>query len=388
MQFKDIIGQEEVKEQLRKRVADKRIAHTQLFLGPEGSGNLALAIAFSQYLNCENKQNGDSCGQCPSCIKYRSFAHPDLHFFFPTITSESIKAPKSELYMKEWREYLIKTGGYVTQEGWWEQIGLSGNKQGTIYVRDASDIIQTLSIKPYEAEFKTVIIYLPEKLHLSASNKLLKTFEEPPQKSLILMAGERYELLLPTVRSRTQLVKIPRLRDEDIKDALVQYDGGKTDAATLENIVMQSYGNWNKALTLLENIEDEQFNFIKFREWMRLCFNPGNFVELINLSKKLASLPREKQKRLLLYGMEVIHNTLLSNTRLTGKIRTAGEEAEYIRKFSPFINEVNREKMYELLNRAVYHLERNANANILFGDLSIQFSILLAQGRQKVKQSS
>ena len=121
---------------------------------------------------------------------------------------------------------------------------------------------------------------------------------------------------------------------------------------------------------------------------MRLCFNPGNFVELINLSKKLASLPREKQKRLLLYGMEVIHNTLLSNTRLTGKIRTAGEEAEYIRKFSPFINEVNREKMYELLNRAVYHLERNANANILFGDLSIQFSILLAQGRQKVKQSS
>ncbi len=386
MLFKEIIGQEEVKERLRKRVEENRVAHTQLFLGPEGSGNFALAVAFSQYLNCQNKQNGDSCGVCPSCIKYKSFVHPDLHFIFPTITSDSIKQPKSEYYMDKWRDYLLKSGGYVTQSGWWDQIGLSGNKQGTIYVRDASDIIQILNVKPYEAPFKTVIIYLPEKLQLSASNKLLKTFEEPPRNSLILMVGERYELLLPTVRSRTQLVKVPKLKKEEIKEAIVRYDGGKTDNLTLESIAVQARGNWNKALLLLENIEEEQFNFLKFREWMRSCFNPGNFVDLMNLSKQLAGLPREKQKRLLLYGMEVIHHALLTNTRLTNKVHAAGEEADYINKFSPFINEANRDKMYEMLNQAIYHLERNANANIIFGDLSIQFSILLARGRQKAKQ--
>ncbi|NOX87323.1 MAG: DNA polymerase III subunit delta, partial [Chlorobi bacterium] len=209
MQFKFIIGQQEVKEKLLNSFNKKRVAHTQLFLGPEGNGSLALAIAFAQYVNCRNRTEADSCGKCPSCLKFQKFAHPDLHFFFPTTTNDRVKKePKSELFMEEWRNYLGNFESYPTQKGWYEAIR-AGNKQGMIYVRDASSFIQHLALKAFESEYRTFIIWLPEKLHPAASNKLLKTFEEPPDNTLIFLIAERYELLLPTVRSRAQLVKVP-----------------------------------------------------------------------------------------------------------------------------------------------------------------------------------
>ncbi len=382
MQFKDVIGQEEVKERLRRSVTENKVAHTQLFLGREGCGSLPLAIAFAQYINCKNKQNGDSCGKCSSCIKYQSFAHPDLHFIFPTITSDSIKKPHSELYLDIWRKNIIKQAGYVTQSNWNSTLGLTGSKQNIIYARDASDIINKLNIKSYEADYKVIIIYLPERLHNAASNKLLKTFEEPPEKSLIFMVAERYELLLPTVRSRAQLIKIPPLKDEDIRFALASKTNYKPDENTLLRIVSLSNGNWNKALQLIENVDEEQFNFIQFRNWMRLCFKPGRYIELINFAKELARLSREKQKNLLVFGMQVIHNSLLSTAHLNGKIKTSGEETDFINKFSPFINLTNMEEFYRILNEAVFHLERNANANILFGELSLKMVKLLNSSKK------
>lgn len=386
MQFKKVIGQEAVKEKLRISIAENRVAHTQLILGPEGCGSLPLSIAFAQYINCHHKENGDSCGKCSSCVKYQAFAHPDLHFIFPTITSENIKAPKSELYLTTWRNYLIKTKGYVSQSGWYDEIGLSGNKQGTIYARDASDIINTLSVKSYEADYKVVIIYLPEKLNATASNKLLKTLEEPPENSLILMVAERYDLLLPTVRSRAQFLKIPPIKDEALLQAMANNEAFDKDKKMLSRLVSLSNGNWNKVLQLSENREEEEYNFLKFRDWMRLCFKPDNYIELINLSKELARLSREKQKKLLSFGLQVIHNTMLSQVQLEGKIRAATEEADYISKFAPFINESNREAMYQMMNESIYHLERNANANILFGNLSLQMVQLLNRGKKAVKR--
>jgi len=386
VRFSEIIGQEEVKERLRKSVAENKVAHTQLFLGAEGSGALPLAIAFAQYINCKNKQNGDSCGTCPSCIKYQSYVHPDLHFIFPTVTSEGIKEPKSDLYQDIWRENIIEQNGYVSQDSWNKKLGVSGNKQGIIYSRDASDIIKTLNVKSYEAEYKVVIIYLAEKLHLSASNKLLKTLEEPPEKSLIIMVSERYELIIPTVRSRAQLLKIPPLKDRDIRDALVSKDILPAGDDALPNIVALAHGNWNKALQLAANIEEEQYNFKTFRDWTRLCFKPGNFTGLITFSKELARLPKNRQKNLLVFGMQVLHNSMLVNAALKDKIRTLKDESDYIEKFAPFINDSNRDDFYRLLNDAVYHLERNVNANIMFIELSIQMVILLNRGKKALKQ--
>ncbi len=382
MKFKDIIGQEEVKERLRKSVAENKVAHTQLFLGNEGSGSLPLAIAFAQYINCANKKDGDSCGVCPSCVKYQSYAHPDLHFIFPTITAEGIKEPKSELYQDIWRENIIEQNGYVSQDSWNKKLGVSGNKQSIIYSRDASDIINILNVKSYEAEYKVVIIYLAEKLHISASNKLLKTLEEPPEKTLIIMVSERYELIIPTVRSRAQLLKIPPLKDEDIQNALIEKEILSADDTALSNIVALAHGNWNRAVQLAENLEEEQYNFRTFRDWTRLCFKPGNFTELISFSKELARLPKNRQKNLLIFGMQVIHNSMLVHAGLKGKIKTMKEESEYVEKFAPFINDTNRDDFYSLLNDAVYHLERNVNSNILFTELSIQMVILLNKGKK------
>jgi DNA polymerase-3 subunit delta' len=309
-----------------------------------------------------------------------------LHFIFPTVTSEGIKEPKSDLYQDIWRENIIEQNGYVSQDSWNKKLGVSGNKQGIIYSRDASDIIKTLNVKSYEAEYKVVIIYLAEKLHLSASNKLLKTLEEPPEKSLIIMVSERYELIIPTVRSRAQLLKIPPLKDRDIRDALVSKDILPAGDDALPNIVALAHGNWNKALQLAANIEEEQYNFKTFRDWTRLCFKPGNFTGLITFSKELARLPKNRQKNLLVFGMQVLHNSMLVNAALKDKIRTLKDESDYIEKFAPLINDSNRDDFYRLLNDAVYHLERNVNANIMFIELSIQMVILLNRGKKALKQ--
>jgi len=375
MQFKSIIGQQEVKRKLVKSVHENRVAHTQLILGPEGSGSMALAIAFIQYINCKNKTESDSCGVCNSCIKYQKFSHPDLHLYFPSSTNHKVKKdPKSQLFVNEFREYLEQCGAYPTQKGWYTLLGV-GNKQGTIYTRDATDIIREMSLKSYEAEYKTFIIWMPERLHESASNKLLKTFEEPPEKTLIILVGERYELLLPTVRSRAQLVKVTKLKDDEIADALFS----KTEATEEEafQLALTANGNWNLALEAYENVEETQTNFLLFRQWLRLCFRPGNFIELNKLNGELARLGRERQKSFLNYALEIIHNSLQHNQGNNQLVKKSGEEFEFSEKFAPYINGTNQTEIYKLLNESIYHIERNVHAAILFSDLSLKIGDLL-----------
>lgn len=375
MQFKSIIGQKPVIEKLLTSTQENRVAHTQLFLGPEGCGSLALAIAFIQYINCNNKTEMDSCGVCPSCIKYQKFSHPDLHLYFPSTTNNKVKKDaKSQLFLNEFREYLESCGAYPTQKGWYQKLGV-GNKQGTIYTRDANDISHEISLKSYEAGYKAFIIWMPEKLHESASNKLLKTFEEPPEKTLIILVGERYELLLPTVRSRAQLVKVPKLKDYAIAEALFS----KTEASEKEahDISLTANGNWNLALEVYENAEETQTNFMLFRQWLRLCFRPGNFIELNKLNKELAGLGRERQKSFLNYGLELIHSSLQHNQGNRQIVKKSGEELDFSEKFAPLINTVNQTQIYQLLNESIYHIERNAHAGILFSDLSFKIGGLL-----------
>jgi DNA polymerase-3 subunit delta' len=384
MQFKNIIGQKPVIDRMLSSYRENRVAHTQLFLGTQGTGVFPLAMAFAQFINCQHKQENDSCGVCPSCKKYEKLSHPDLHFFFPTTANDSVKKdPKSELFLNEFREYATKSGLYITQSGWYNHLKV-GNKQGSIFVRDAGDIIQKMALKSYEAPYKVIIIWMAERLNDSASNKLLKTFEEPPENTIIILIAERYELILPTVRSRSQLLKIPKIAATDIKEALIgRFD---LDFEKAENIAALSSGNWNLAQDLIENTEEVQANFIAFRQWLRYCFKPGDFIELNKFNADVARLGREKQKGFLNYGLEVVHQSMLHNQNHNDLVLKKDEELDFSSKLAPFINAANQLEIYQLLNEAVYHVERNAHPGILFTDLSFKLIDLLQAGRKSGRQ--
>jgi len=385
MQFKDIIGQEGAKSKLLKAYKEGRVAHTQLFLGPEGSGALPLAISFGQYVNCTNKQENDSCGTCASCIKFEKYSHPDLHFIFPSNKPEGFKEnPASELFTKQWIEYINQANGYAVQNEWYSFLNI-GNKQGNIYARDANNLIRILSFKPYEARYKIAIIWMVERMDTNPANKLLKTFEEPPEDTLIFLVAERYELLLPTVRSRAQLIKVPKLKEKDIKLALNRAAEANPDIdlTNLDHILANAAGNWNKAFTLSTQAEEDQTNFENFREWLLLCYR-FDYPAIFKFVQKLGGLGREKQKSFLRYGLHVVHNSIQINNK-NGQVVTGGDnEKTFFNSFAKYINEANQYDFYDALNEAIYHIERNAHPAILFGDLSLTLAVLLNRGRKAI----
>jgi len=386
MQFRKVVGQQEVKSRLIKGIADGRVAHTQLFLGPEGSGALPMAIAYAQYINCNNKSENDSCGKCPSCVKFEKYSHPDLHFYFPNTTTESVKTfPESKLFLKEWRQYLASCSSYAIKNNWHSFLGV-GNKQGLINVRDAKDIVSKMVMKPYEAKYKAVIVWLAERMNAESSNKLLKTLEEPPSNTLILLVAERYELIIPTVRSRAQLVKFNKINDDDIKLALNSIGNESQDENNISNIIKLAKGNWNEAVTLMENKELSNDYFLKFRQWLRYCFVPKNHVELFVYNQELARMGREKQKSFLNFGLSIVHNSIMVNNNNIDSVKANGEEFDFTKSFAPFINDANHIEIYKLLNEAIYHIERNAHGGILFTDLSLKLVRLLALGKVEVKK--
>ena len=385
MQFKDIIGQEEAKSKLLKAYKEGRVAHTQLFLGSEGAGSLPLALAFGQYVNCKNKQERDSCGYCPSCKKFEKFSHPDLHFIFPSNKPEGFKEnPASELFTRQWIEYLQQVKGYAVQNDWYSHLRI-GNKQGNIYARDANNLIRVLGFKPYEADYKIVIIWKAERMDASPANKLLKSFEEPPEDTLIFLIAERYELLLPTVRSRAQLIKVPKLKDNQIKEALLRQGEnlGLNDNFEIDQIVANASGSWSNAMQLSQQQEEDNSNFENFREWLLLCYK-YDYPAIFKFTQKLAGIGREKQKNFLQYGLQVVHNSLQINSNNENLVRGGQDEKNFFNSFAKFINHSNRDDFYHALNEAIYHVERNAHPAILFGDLSLTLAVLLSRGRKAI----
>lgn len=370
MLLKDIVGQESVKNRLIQSVKDNRVSHAQLFLGSEGSGNLALAIAYAQYIACTNKQAEDSCDTCPSCIKYNKLVHPDLHFAFPITTSKDAKV--STVLLPEWRE-AITENPYINLFQWYEHLGVE-NKQGIIGVEESAEILRKLSLMSYESEFKTMIIWAPEKMHLSAANKLLKILEEPPDKTLFILVTENEDQLLRTIISRTQLVKINKLSDTEIKTALItKHQLAEQDAA---RIAYLADGNYNHALALMKESDSENFNFNTFSGWMRLCFR-NDVLKITTWANEMSSIGRERQKNFLAYGLNAFRECLIMNYGDQSIIRIEGEELEFVKKFAPFINGGNCEELVAAFEKASLHIERNANPKILFLDLSIRCIDLL-----------
>lgn len=371
MLFKEIIGQSEIKARLIQSVSGQRISHAQLFFGPEGSGALPLAIAYAQFIACAAKTFNDSCGGCPSCMKFAKLAHPDLHFVFP-ITSSKENETSSE-HMNDFREAFL-SNPYLNLFEWLQFMGAE-NKQGIISVHESASILRKLSLTTYESEFKTVIIWMPEKMNIAAANKLLKILEEPPDKTLFLLVTESEEQLLRTIVSRTQLIKIQKIADSDLKHALTEKNSLSEEEAS--KISYLANGNYNEALKLLSSENDEEWNNqAQFVNWMRKCVKK-DLKEITGWVDEVSKIGRERQKNFLAFGLSIFREALQLNYGDYSLIRVDGEELEWMKKFAPFVNGENCERLIEEFNKAIAHIERNANPKILFLDLSLSCLELL-----------
>ncbi|MBN4051522.1 hypothetical protein JYU16_01785 [bacterium AH-315-M05] len=381
MLFKEIIGQHSVKQRLIQTVKDNRISHAQLFIGPEGSGNLPLAIAYAQYISCENKGERDSCGACPSCVKYNKLAHPDLHFVYPVNKTKEVSKDKvtSADFSNHWRS-AVSENPYLNLTQWYNKIGIE-NKQGIINVEDCNEIIKTLGLKTYEAEFKVMIIWKPERLFHAAAPKLLKILEEPPQKTLFLLVAEDQDQIIKTILSRTQLVKINKISDEELHKEIVEKYRLYKEEAT--KVVRLANGNYSEALRLIENDENEHFNTLMFPKWMRMCFK-RDVLEIMDWVEEISKIGREKQKNFIAYGLHIVRESLVLNYGDAGLVRLNGEELSFTNKFAPFINSSNAFQISDELNKAHLHIERNANPKILFLDLSLRFYEMLQRKPESI----
>ncbi|MCP4553174.1 MAG: DNA polymerase III subunit delta [Bacteroidetes bacterium] len=373
MLFKEIVGQEEIKKRLIQTVTDNRVSHAQLFLGKNGIGKLALAIAYAQYINCKAKSESDACGVCPSCLKYEKLAHPDLHFIYPVAATKEVKTAKSEKFIDKWRALLLEKNQYISINEWHAKIEIE-NKQGIINRDDCNSIIKTLGYKSYEAEYKVMIIWMAEKLFHAAAPKLLKILEEPPEKTLFILIAENQEQIINTIISRTQIIKIPNINDESLTRALI--DQKECKLADAEIAVNLANGSFKNAVKNIQYSEEERINFNYFVKWMRLCYE-NKIPEIVNFVADISKIGRERQKTFLSYALRAARNSILINFNNPELVKLEAEELKFINKFSPFINNSNIEAFANELNSAIYAIERNANPSILFLDLSLKSVRLL-----------
>ena len=374
MQFKQVIGQDHLKQRLIQTIRENHVPHAQLFLGPSGSGKLPLALAYAQYILCPNRTETDSCGVCPTCQKMQKLVHPDLHFVVPTNTTKSIKSnPESDLFMEEWREFVLKNEGYFNDTDWYAFLDIE-NKQGYMSVRDAASLLRKLNMKAYEGGYKIAIIWMAEKMRVETANKLLKLLEEPPEKTVFLLITEDQDQLLATIRSRTALVKIPALDADSIGTALQQRFG--CDLQQARDAAMISEGNWLTACRSFKDFEDHKFFFATFQQWMRLCFRAA-YSEIIDFSANVKGIGRERQKELLEYGLRIIRNSMLFNNNLAEIVMLPDDEKTFNANFAPFVKPANLAQIVELFEEAIRHIERNGNAQLIFTDVSFKMIVLL-----------
>lgn len=377
MQFKDVIGQKEIKKKLIETVNENRISHAQMFIGHEGVGKLALAIAYAQYICCENKQENDSCGVCDSCNKYQKLIHPDLHFVFPIANPKAGKKI-SDTYIIQWREKLLENP-YFNLNQWLDSIGAE-NQQGLIYTDESKEIIYKINLKSYESEYKVMIIWMADKMHNSIANKLLKIFEEPPAKTLFILITEQPDVMLPTIISRTQIVKIPKIDDLSIREFIK--NKYQLDDNEISDIIRLSDGS---LINVFENIDSSGQNEINFDMFVKLMRNSYslNIEEINNLTEELRNLGRENQKQFLKYSIRMIREYYLQSSGNLSLNKLTDNETNKDEKFASvfpkFINEKNVKGIYEELNESLYHIERNGYARIIFFDMQLKINKLLKQ---------
>jgi DNA polymerase-3 subunit delta' len=381
MQFSEILGQEHIKSHLTKSADLGRIPHAQLFVGPEGSGTLPMAIAYAQYIICSN-QNAENSGSNEACnIKFQKISHPDLHFIYPTVSTDEVKTkPKSIDFITEFRQFL-EQNPYGSLFDWYQMLGVK-NKQGEIRVDDAQEILKSLALKSYEGGYKIMIIWMADKLNIAASNKLLKLLEEPTDRTVFILISENEEDIIQTIRSRCQVLHFNGLSEKVIAEALISKEN--IESKTALKIAHQAQGNFNKALQLLQPDSESVFFEKWFVDWVRAAFrakgNAAAIQDLIQWSEQIAGLGRETQKKFLHFCIDMFRQALLLNYQTPSLVYMEPQVEKFkLENFAPFVNGNNINAIFKELSDAMYHIERNGNPKIILTDLSIKLTRLIHQ---------
>jgi DNA polymerase-3 subunit delta' len=379
MLFSEILGQEHIKTHLTQSADHGRVPHAQLFVGPEGSGTLPMAIAYAQYILCKNVA-GENTGENESCnLKFNNLSHPDLHFAFPVATNDKVKRhPVSSMFLEEWRE-LLKEQPYGNLFDWYKKLGVE-NKQGQIGVDEATEVVKSLALKAYEGGYKVMLIWMAEKMNTSAANKLLKLIEEPPNKTVFILISEDEEQIINTIRSRCQVLHFPPLAEDVIKEAIIK--NYNLDQSVAAKIAHQANGNYNKACDLVyHDSEDTPFE-TWFIFWIRSAFkakgNKSAIHDLISWSEDISKTGRETQKQFLQFCITFFRQALLQNYQASDLVYLETKTENFdLKKFAPFVHGNNIVEITQELQDAIYHIERNGNSKIILTDLSIKLTRLL-----------
>ena len=369
MRFYDIPGLKSTKEKLMHAIRTGNIAHAQMFAGPEGSAVLPMAIAYATTLNCQNRQNGDACGECPSCVKSMKLIHPDMHYIFPVSAAKSKtgKDVVSDSFIEDWRIFA-QTNPYGTPNEWAVQFG-GEDKQLNISREESRNIIRKLALKPFEGGYKVVITWMAEYIHTSAANALLKLLEEPPDKTVFILATNDHEKIISTILSRVQLMKIRPFQRDEIASHLVTAHSVEYERA--QQIASMSSGNMNEAIKLITEVDDDVPAM--FREWMRICFK-NNYPLMVDWAEKLGKASRLSQKGLFQHAMTVLRESLLVQNGVPQNEWAVQEEQKFVTNFSRTLDLNKLEQLYKIINTAYYHLERYGNPKIIFLDTSLQIA--------------
>jgi DNA polymerase-3 subunit delta' len=385
MQFKDIVGQQPVKDQLVNMVRQNRLSHALLFLGKEGSGALPLALALAQYVVCVSAKplssgpalfkdilppsreeeagwEPDSCGSCSACIKANQLIHPDIHFSFPVITKRSGEVPISADYISQWREFVCENPyGNVYD---WLQFISAENKQGNITSKECEDINHIINLKSFESQYKILVMWMPEFLG-KEGNKLLKLIEEPPADTLFIFVAEDEDAILPTILSRTQLIKIPALSSQQIEEALTINE--KANEVNAKQIAGICEGNYREALQMLQHSDEDWQS--KAREWLNTTVKTGPIAQ-VRWIDEISKIGREKQKQFLRYFIHLLRQAV--KIRINEKTIVGEKDQDFILRLNKLCTLEALEAIINELDKATYYIERNANAKMLFHALTIR----------------
>ncbi|MEY4792174.1 MAG: polymerase subunit delta [Bacteroidota bacterium] len=364
MQFQQIIGQDALKQDFIREIQSGKIAHAQLFHGPAGNGGLPLALAFAQYLFCQNPSPTDSCGTCPPCQKVSQQQHPDLHFVFPVVLT---LGRVSDVFIEDWRKQL-HSKPYFDLFEWTERIDNKMRKP-IIATDESKEIIRKLNLKSYEGGYKVMIIWQPEEMNADCANKLLKILEEPPAKTIFLLVSEDASKLMVTIQSRTQLVRIPKISDEALSAYLQQKQ--QLSATQADSVAAFSEGSVLAAYQFLEANENQDQQREQFIQLMRVCYKK-DVLAMMDWAEALGNIGKERQKLFLQYALHMLRQSLLTNYMGDMLTKVSKEEAAFLDKFAPFISGNNIREFMDTFDDAYYHLDRNANARILFTQLCFQ----------------
>ncbi len=378
MQFKDIIGQDELKGHLVRSVDAGRVSHAQLFTGRAGSGALALAVAYAQYICCRHRRNGDSCGECPDCRQIAALAHPDLHLVFP-VNKQGKKSGEvmlSDAFLPLFREQFAATKGYLAPQGWYEALDLGKTLKGMIAAREADEIIRKLSFKSFESEYKIMLVWLPETMNEEASNKILKILEEPWEKTLFILVSEQPERLLRTILSRTQEVSVPRIETSVLER--VAREKGIADATEARNMARLAGGDILELQHLVDGRSDalRHDNFELFCSIMRLSYNDKH-LELIGWAEEAAQLSREQQQAFLRDAARLLRESFMLHAGIGEISYLWGEELAFCKKFAPFIGTENIEPLMAEIESASAQLSQNGNPTIVFTHFALAVSKMI-----------